>query len=96
MAQIHEELARRLLHDREADGWPDLYAAVTAWGEAGCKRDAYRLIVEGRRLSALFPDGSENIQRQLDELEDWVQSLDVVPSLGDFARELPAVTLEVV
>jgi hypothetical protein len=94
MARIHEELARRLLQEREPDGWADLYAAVTAWGETGRKHDAHRLILEGRRLSALFPSGSENIERQLNELEDWLESLRVVPSLSDFDRPLPAIPVE--
>lgn len=94
MARIHEDLAVQLLNDREPDGWADLYAAITAWGEAGRKGDAHRLIMEGRRRSILFPDGSENINRQLNELEDWVGSLDVVPSLSDLARPLPAIPVD--
>jgi len=91
MARVHQELAVQLLHDGEPDGWPDLYAAVTAWSEAGRKSDAHRLIVEGRRLLSEFPNGRENIESQLKELEEWVESLDVVPSLSDFARPLPAI-----
>lgn len=95
MAQIHADLAGQLLRGREPDGWADLYAAITAWGEAGRKGEAHRLIAEGRRLSDLFRDGSENIKRELNELEDWVESLHVLPSLSDFARPLPARPLEV-
>ncbi len=94
MAQIHEERALRLLQDREPDGWPDLYAAITAWGEAGRKSDAHRLIAEGRRLCASFPNGQENINCQLNELDDWLDSVRVVPSLSDFARPLPAIAVE--
>jgi len=94
MAQIHEELAVRLLHEGEADGWADLYAAITAWGEAGHKGDAHRLILEGRRLSALFPNGRQNIERQLNELEDWLESLRVLPSLSDFDRPMPPIPVE--
>lgn len=94
MARIHEELALELLQSREPDGWTDLYAAITAWGEAGHKSDAQRLIFEGRRLSASLADGGENIERQLDELGGWLASLRVVPSLGDFARSLPPIPAE--
>ncbi len=94
MAQIHEDRALRLLQDGEPDGWADLYAAITAWGEAGCKRDAHRLIDEGRHLSSAFPNGQENLNHQLNELDDWLESLSVVPSLSDFARPLPAIAVE--
>jgi hypothetical protein len=94
MAKIHEERALQLLQDREPDGWADLYAAITAWGEAGHKSDAHRLIVQGQALSALFSEGRVNIERQLIELEEWLELLRVVPSLSDFARALPAIPVE--
>ena len=91
MARIHEQRAIDLLDGRDADGWADLYAAITAWGEAGCQGDAQRLIVAGRRRSADFSSGRENIDRQLDELADWLDALHVIPFLGDFARSLPPI-----
>ena len=91
MARIHEDRAGDLLQRCDPDGWPDAYAAITAWGKAGNKSDAFRLIAEGRELSALFPYGKEDIESQLAELETWLVSLQVMPSLGDFARPIPPV-----
>ena len=94
MAGLHEERALELLGNRAADGWADLYAAITAWGEAGHRGDAERLVAVGRRRSALFGEGSQNILCQLDDLAVWLDSLHIVPSLGDFARPLPAMAPE--
>jgi hypothetical protein len=94
MAAVHEARAMELLRTAQADGWADLYAAVTAWGDAGHRNEANALIEQGRELLTLFPDGTQNIEQQLNELGAWLESLRVVPSLGDFARPLPAIPVE--
>ncbi len=75
MAKLHEERARELLSQRNPDGWIDWYAAVTARAEAGGLREAFGLIQEGRGLSTLFPNGQENIEGQLKELDAWIDTL---------------------
>jgi hypothetical protein len=94
MAEIHEDRAMELLRSRNPDGWPDFYAAITAWGESGHKSHADRLIVEGSNLAAMFPDGRQNIEQQLRELDAWLDSLRVVPTLGEFAQPLPTIPAE--
>jgi len=89
MARLHEERADELLRARDPDGWIDLYAAITAWGEAGSSGDAKRLIQIGLGFAASFPDGRNNVEQQLEELKNWLPSIKVLPSLRDFDRKLP-------
>lgn len=89
MAQLYEARANDLLVANDPDGWIDLYAAITAWAEAGARTDADRLISVGRRLAVKFSSGQCEIQQQLDDLACWLDSLRVVPSLGDFSRPVP-------
>jgi hypothetical protein len=91
MAGLHRDRALELLRSGDADGWPDLYAAITAWGEGGARSEANQLLHLGRQLARSFPAGEPNILKQLEELEVWLDSLHVVPSLGEFAIALPPV-----
>jgi len=91
MAELHEDRAKELLSARDPDGWIDLYAAITAWGKAGMKGDAYRLITQGRQTISSFTEGRKNLEEALGELQDWLDALPVVPSLRDFDRPLPHV-----
>ncbi|AGP41264.1 hypothetical protein [Sorangium cellulosum] len=88
MARLHEERAKELLSRRDVDGWPDLFAAITAWGEAGSEPSARHLIRFGEHAAASF-DGREHLLSELEHLEDWLKGLQVVPALEDFARRLP-------
>jgi hypothetical protein len=89
MSRLHEERALELLSSSNADGWTDLYAAITAWGEAGARSEADRLLHKGREMAAWFRPGQENIEKELDQLEAWLDSLRVVPSLWEFDQSLP-------
>jgi len=75
MAHLHENRARELLARQDPYGWTDLYAAITAWAEAGCINEAFKLVREGRDLSSSLPEGNENVDRQLAELDHWIASL---------------------
>jgi hypothetical protein len=46
MAQLHEDVAKDRLGRDDGRGWIDLYAAVTAFGDAGRVDDVRRLISE--------------------------------------------------
>jgi hypothetical protein len=96
MAHLHEERGRELLTHRDPDGWTDWYAAITAWAKAGSMDEARRLVREGCRLAGLFADGQDNVLRQLEELDAWIDSrvAKVVPALMDFARSLPTFPVE--
>jgi hypothetical protein len=89
MAELHEQRAQDLLSAHDPDGWIDLFAAITAWGEAGMKGDAIRLIAHGRQTVGLFPEGRKNLEEALDELQDWLDVLPGVPPLKDFDRSFP-------
>ena len=91
MAELHQERAWELLSARDPDGWTDLYAAITAWGEAGLTSKATQLISQGRQVVDQYPDGQKNLNKQLDELRAWLDALPVVPSLSDFDRPLPRI-----
>lgn len=88
MAQLHEELARDLLGRAVSAGWIDLFASVTAWGEAGKEQRARRLLGFGKQAAQAF-EGQETLLEELGRLESWLSGLRVVPALEDFARPLP-------
>lgn len=77
MAQLHQARALELLQKGDADGWTDLYAAVTAWGEAGARTEAEHLLSVGRQLAAGRAQGRANVEGQLNELEQWLNGLAV-------------------
>jgi hypothetical protein len=88
MARLHEERAKELLSRQDVDGWTDLFAAITAWGEAGSEPSARTLLRFGERMAANF-DGRDLLLSELERLESWLKGLHVVPALEDFARRLP-------
>lgn len=91
MAVLHQERAWELLSKGDPNGWIDLYAAITAWGEAGMKSEASHLITQGRQAVNMLPEGRINLEEQLNELQTWLDALLVVPSLTDFDRPLPPI-----
>ncbi len=91
MAALHRERALELLPSGDAEGWTDLFAAVTAWGEAGARSEAEQLLETGRQLARSFSQGQENIVQQLNDLEAWLDEFRVVPSLGEFGAVVPLV-----
>ncbi|WP_437785659.1 hypothetical protein [Sorangium sp. So ce1097] len=93
MARLHEERAKELLSRHDADGWTDLFAAITTWGEAGSEPSAHNLLRFGERMAANF-DGQDLLLSELERLRIWLKSLHVVPALEDFARRLPRFDLE--
>lgn len=90
-AGLLEERAREVLGQRDALGWTDLFAAVTHWAEAGERRRAEALLRFGESCVGDFPDGADSLRNELDELRAWLKGLAVVPSLSEFARDLPPV-----
>ncbi len=89
MATLHEDRAFELLQCLASDGWTELYAAITAWGEAGSRHEAERLIEFGRSRAGLLLAGEGAVHDQLAELESWLDGIRVLPSLRDFDRPLP-------
>jgi hypothetical protein len=93
MAQLREERALELLDMDNPDGWIDLFTAITAWGHAGARSEAGRLVSCGRQYAAALTDGRQGIEDELVELEQWLNSLpsaaadsarrDVLPVLGE-------------
>ncbi len=96
MGHLHEARGRELLTRRDFDGWTDWFAAITAWAEAGSTHEAKRLLEQGRRFALSFEKGKRDVERQLEELDAWIDSLavKVVPALADFARSLPTFPVE--
>ncbi len=88
MAQLHEDRARELLNQQCSAGWIDLFAAITAWGEAGREPCARDLLLFGTQLAQGF-DGRDSLLDELGHLKSWLTGLRVVPALEDFARRLP-------
>ena len=81
MAALHEERGRELLSGNVPGGWTDLFAAITAWAEAGSRRRAEDLLSEGRQRAGRLHEGRENIEAELDDLERWLGSTSVPPPL---------------
>src|SRR5205807_5232997 len=75
MARLHEERAREQLSAAQLDGWIDLFAAITAWGEADCPSEAERLVRDGRQFAAAVGGGRQNIEAELDQHEAWLNGL---------------------
>ena len=88
MARLHEERAKELLSRHDADGWIDLFAAITAWGESGSEPSARGLLRFGEGVAERF-DGRDLLLAELEHLDGWLKGLHVVPALEDFARCLP-------
>jgi len=92
MARLHEEGARELLQAGNSDGWTDLFAAVTAWGEARQRSEADRLLAVGRGFAVAMGPDNEGVGNELHRLAVWLDTLSpasqVPPTNG--AASLPA------
>jgi hypothetical protein len=87
LASLREERALSLLEARQEDGWLDLFTAVTAWGRAGEKAQANRLLAKGRRLAAGLGLGRGNVVAELRDLKTW---LDQLPASSGRPADVPA------
>ena len=90
MARLHEELAFDRLGRGDPDGWIDLYAAVSAFGEAGERLQAQRCMLRARELASqlLDRDVREGVTRELDAHTHWLNELRVLPGLAELARPI--------
>ena len=82
MARLHEERARELLQAGDPAGWTDLFAAVTAWGEARRRIDADRVLTAGHGFAASLGPNKANVEKELRQLETWLNSLPPVPAVA--------------
>jgi hypothetical protein len=90
LAEIYRQRAEDLIPRRDSDAWPDVFAAITHYGEAGGFREARRLIEWALAQCSEFSDGP-SMCAELEQLEQWLETLKVPPSLADFARPVPPV-----
>lgn len=90
LAEIYQQRAKMLIPQRDSTAWPDVFAAITHYGEAGDFRDAQRMIEWAIGQCPSLPD-SASMHDELLRLERWLGSLKIPPSLADFARPLPPV-----
>jgi len=81
MARLHEERARELLQAGDPDGWTDLFAAVTARGEARQRAEADHLLTTGREFAASLNQDDANVVEELGQLKAWLDSLPPVSSV---------------
>jgi hypothetical protein len=81
MAWLHEDRARELLQAGDPDGWTDLFAAVTARGEARQRAEADRLLTAGREFAASLNQDGANAVEELRQLKAWLDSLPPPPSV---------------
>jgi hypothetical protein len=93
MAELHEARGRELLDGVDPDGWIDLLAAITAWGEAGYHNRAYSLLQWAKEASAHF-EGTASLLEEIRNMEKWLAELPVLPTLAEFAQATPAFDLE--
>lgn len=92
MARLHEELAFDRLGRGDPGGWIDLYAAVSAFGQAGERLQAERSMLRARELASQLPDrdAREGVTRELDAHARWLDELRVLPGLAELARRIPS------
>jgi hypothetical protein len=81
MARLHEERARELLQVGDVDGWTDLFAAITAWGEARQRGETERLLAVGRGFAAALGSGKAKVEEELCQLEAWLDLLPFAPPI---------------
>jgi hypothetical protein len=74
MALLHEQRAIELLEARDAEGWVDLFAAVTAFADAGLVDRAARLLLHGRELLERFKAGRSAVLSELQATEEWLRA----------------------
>ena len=89
MAFLHESRARDMLSQGNVDGWIDLFAAATAWGNAGMVAAAQWLLGFARERARSIGEGRKNIESEIDETEDWLRACAV-----DERSVLRALTLD--
>jgi len=80
MARLHEERACELLQAGDPDGWTDLFAAVTAWGEARRRDEANRLLTRGHEFVVVPGAKQAAIETELRRLEAWLDALPSAPT----------------
>lgn len=90
LAEVYRQRAEDLIPRHDADAWPDVFAAITHYGEAGGFREARGLIEWAHAQCPAFSDGS-SMSQELEQLERWLATSRVPPSLADFARPIPPV-----
>jgi hypothetical protein len=86
MASLHEVIAKERLDRKQTNGWIDLFAAITAWGEAGEKANARRLLRFGEQVAQQYEEGRESLLAELAELESWLLGLRQKRRLPSLAR----------
>jgi hypothetical protein len=79
MGLLHEQRALELLEAREAEGWVDLFAAITAYADAGDVDRAAQLLIRGRELLDRFRVGRSALGGELQEMEAWLQAKHTPP-----------------
>jgi hypothetical protein len=89
MARLHEDRARELLNREDLGGWTDLFAAVTAWAEAGEARRVRSLLDLGYDQASRVSDGRDAIETELRGLAEWSKRLSVPPALSELAQPTP-------
>lgn len=70
-----------LLEAHDPDGWTDLYAAVTAWGEARRRPEADRVLNAGCRFAAPLGPTGAGVEKELRQLAAWLDSLPPAPAV---------------
>lgn len=90
-ARLYQEAARQLLAAGDPAGWIDLFAAISHSALSGDEDGCAELIAWGRTQADNISEGKENVRNELLQLEQWARTLNVVPSLAAFARDLPSV-----
>jgi hypothetical protein len=88
LAGIYRSRAEDLIPQGDLSAWPDVFAAITHYGEAGHSRDAHLMVEWAREQCSTLSD-HEGILEELSQIESWLLSLKVPPSLSAFARVLP-------
>lgn len=88
LAGIYRARSEDLIPQGELHAWPDVFAAITHFGEAGDFREARRMIEWARERCLELPV-HDALMSELLELEAWLGSLKVPPSLSGLARVLP-------
>jgi len=74
MALLHEQRSIELLEARDPNGWVDLFAAITAYADAGQIDRAARLVRQGHSLLEGFKGGRSAVLGELKEMEAWLRA----------------------
>jgi hypothetical protein len=81
LARLYEVLAMRERNGGGLGSWPELFAAITEYAQAGEADHVARLIALGHAHS---PDRSPSMHAELTRLEEWAAGL---PIAADYRRE---------